>query len=140
MPLVDTAGAVTGSFFFLGFRISRLLRLCPLAMMSSCTNPIRPLRSVKNERPRYLDEAQGQQGAGRLIRQNAAASFVSSRQYLRGRLGGSDAGRRRAHGTPRPPALQSGQNLEVVGRHLAALAVGDELEAHLLTFAQVGDA
>jgi hypothetical protein len=66
-----------------------LLRLCPLAMMSSCTKPIRPLRSVKNERPRYLDEARGQKGAGRLIRLNAAASFVSSRQYIRGRLGGS---------------------------------------------------
>lgn len=35
---------------------------------------------------------------------------------------------------------QSGQDLEVVGRHLAALMVGDELEVNFLTFAQLTDA
>lgn len=34
LPLI-AAGAVAGSFVFFGFRISRLLRLCPLAMVSS---------------------------------------------------------------------------------------------------------
>jgi hypothetical protein len=37
------------------------------------------------------------------------------------------------------PTRQLGQSLKVVGRHLAALAVGDELEAYLLTFAQVAE-
>jgi hypothetical protein len=37
------------------------------------------------------------------------------------------------------PSMQLGQSLEVVGRHLAALAVGDELIAHLLTFAQIAE-
>ncbi len=35
---------------------------------------------------------------------------------------------------------RSAQKLEIVSRHLAALAVGDELKAHLLTFLQVADA
>ena len=35
LPLVKAAGAVAGSFVFFGLRISRLLRLCPLAMVSS---------------------------------------------------------------------------------------------------------
>lgn len=41
MPLVDTTGAVTDSFFFFGFRVSRLLRFCPLAMISSYMKPVR---------------------------------------------------------------------------------------------------
>jgi hypothetical protein len=39
-------------------------------------------------------------------------------------------------GFPKPATVQSVQNLEVIGRHFAAFPVGDELEAHLLTFAQ----
>ncbi len=77
-PLVKMVGAATGSFFFLGFRISRLLRFCPLAMMSSCTNPVPLMRSVKNERPRYPEKVRGQYGARGLIRQRTAASFVST--------------------------------------------------------------
>jgi hypothetical protein len=37
----------------------------------------------------------------------------------------------------RPLALRSSDNFEVVRRHLAALGIGDELEAHLLTIAQI---
>jgi hypothetical protein len=37
----------------------------------------------------------------------------------------------------RAPATQSAQILEVVSRHLAAFPVSDELETHLLTFAQI---
>ncbi len=76
-PLVKPVGAATGSFFFLGFRISRLLRFCPLAMMSSFTNPVPLMRSVKNERPRYPEKVRGQYGARRLIRQRTAVSLGS---------------------------------------------------------------
>jgi hypothetical protein len=34
-------------------------------------------------------------------------------------------------GNPEPPRALSAQSLEVFSRHLAALPVGDELEAHL---------
>jgi hypothetical protein len=37
---------------------------------------------------------------------------------------------------PKPPR-QSGQSLEILGGHLAAFAVGDELEGNLLTFMQL---
>lgn len=42
--------------------------------------------------------------------------------------------------TPRVPTLQSGQKFQLFGRHLACPAIGNELEAHLLTFPQIGDA
>jgi hypothetical protein len=51
------------------------------------------------------------------------------RQYIRGRLQRGDA-------VVGPATVQSVQSLEVIGRHFAAFPVGDELEAHLLTFAQ----
>src|SRR3546814_19532200 len=40
LPLANTTGAATASFFFFGFRISRLLRFCPFAIVSSCTHTI----------------------------------------------------------------------------------------------------
>jgi hypothetical protein len=87
LPLVDTAGVVAGSFFF-GFRISRLLRLCPLAMMFSCMNPIRRCGRLETKRSRCLDEARDHQSAKRLIKHYAAASFVLGRQSIQ-RPGGS---------------------------------------------------
>src|ERR1035438_8362058 len=36
-----------------------------------------------------------------------------------------------------PPGARSGMNFKIVGGHLAAFAVGDELEVHFLAFAQV---
>ena len=41
MPLANPTGAGAGSFFCFGFLISRLPRICPLAMIFSCINPIR---------------------------------------------------------------------------------------------------
>jgi hypothetical protein len=35
MPFVGVKGAATGSFFFFGLRISRVLRFWPLAIISS---------------------------------------------------------------------------------------------------------
>jgi len=51
------------------------------------------------------------------------------RQYIRGR-------RRRKDGAPLP-ALQSGEGLQVLGRHLAAAPIGDQLEFDLLALAEI---
>jgi hypothetical protein len=42
-----------------------------------------------------------------------------------------------ALGNPSSPAAQSIQNFEVVRRHFATLAIGDELETHLVAFTQI---
>jgi hypothetical protein len=72
--LAKTGGAATASFFFFGFRIS-----LPIAASPLLGHDIPPLTRVagaanKNERPRHLTKARGQQGAGRLSRRNSAES------------------------------------------------------------------
>jgi hypothetical protein len=46
----------------------------------------------------------------------------------------------RRPGTARAAGMQSAQILQILRGHLAAFAIGDELEAHLLPFAQLAQA
>lgn len=83
-PLViEPTGAVAGSCFFFGFLVSRLPRLCSLAMMSSWSEPsFRVGICEKQKAPRPY-------GEGRRVSpqvERSAASFVSSRRYIHGRL------------------------------------------------------
>jgi hypothetical protein len=88
---------------------------------------VEPQPELTQKKPRYLVEARGQQGVVRLVRLMPATSIYSSRQYIRGRPGRSML------------AQRSVQNFQVIGRHLAALMVGNELELEFLSLAQLID-
>ena len=85
-PLViNPTGAVAGSCFFFGFLVSRLPRLCSLAMMSSWTEPSFRVGICETQKaPCPMGPASSPRRAPPRA-ERSAASFVSSRRYIRRR-------------------------------------------------------
>lgn len=80
----------------------------------------------------------GRKTLRRLIGWECRPDHPRADQYIRGRHCGVMLVRRTLANQGRTP--HSAQKLEIVRGHFSAFAVGDELEAHLLTFLQISNA